>query len=125
MSSSISSVILFICDKSNLHDLYRLVDWQIHNMDKVNGSLFNAGGGKSCSISLQELTKLCETITGNHIEIERDLEYRKADIPIYITDNTNVTAVTGWSPQYTPLEIMNEIFQWLHSNESSLKSILS
>jgi CDP-paratose 2-epimerase len=112
-------------DILHIHDLYRLVDWQVHNMDKVNGSLFNVGGGRASSVSLQELTQLCETITGNHIEIERVLELRKADIPIYISDNTNVKAVTGWYPQYTPLEIMNEIFEWLRLNESSLKSILS
>lgn len=112
-------------DILHVHDLFNLIDWQIHNIDTVNGELFNVGGGLSCSTSLQELTSICQEISGNTIDIKKVVENRSADIRIYTTDNTNVTKQTAWKPTYTPTQIMGEIFEWLEKNESQLKKILA
>ncbi len=40
-------------DILHVADLCRLVDWQIHNFEKVNGEILNAGGGVDVSVSLQ------------------------------------------------------------------------
>ncbi len=111
-------------DMLHIHDLFRLVDWQIANIDKVNGDTFNAGGGREISCSLLELTGICEKVTGNTIEFDRVAENRAADIPIYITDNSKVTAATGWKPQISVEQIVTEIHDWLKQNEAALKPIL-
>lgn len=111
-------------DILHVKDLFNLIDWQIHNIESINGELFNVGGGNECSISLQELTKICEEVSGNQIEIQKVIENRSADIRIYVTDNTKVTERTGWKPTYTPKAIMEEIFEWLKNNETQLKKIL-
>jgi CDP-paratose 2-epimerase len=112
-------------DILHIHDLFRLVDFEIHNMDLVNGELFNAGGGSEVSVSLLELTKLCQDITGNRVEIDRVIESRQADIRIYITDNTRIKKCTGWEPQKNIQNIISDVYHWIKGNEKDLKPILS
>jgi CDP-paratose 2-epimerase len=112
-------------DILHIHDLFRLLDWQMHNFNSVNGNVFNVGGGLTSSVSLLELTTLCSIITGNTIPIQQITLNRKADIPIYISDNSKVNQFTGWSPQYTIENTLKEVFEWLSDNEHDLKSILS
>lgn len=111
-------------DVLHINDLFRLVDHQIDNIEALNGSLFNVGGGTGKSISLQELTKLCQNITGHKINIMQVEENRKADIRIYITDNSHVFNQTGWKPEITVEETVADMFQWIKENEIALKPVL-
>ncbi|MFQ3576451.1 MAG: NAD-dependent epimerase/dehydratase family protein [Cytophagales bacterium] len=111
-------------DILHVQDLFRLVDFQVHNIEKVNGELFNVGGGNEVSVSLLELTELCQEISGNKIEINRVAETRAADIKLYVTDNSYVTSKTGWKPEIKPKEIMTQVFDWLKENEKDLEGIL-
>lgn len=111
-------------DMLHTDDLFRLIDWQMHHLDEINGEIFNVGGGTEISLSLNEMTTLCEEITGNKIPIKQVPENRTADIRIYITDNSKVTAKTGWKPQISPKQIFSEIYKWIKENEQQLASIL-
>lgn len=112
-------------DVIHVDDLVNLVDYQIHHMDRVNGEILNVGGGIENSFSLQELTKWCEEITGNRIPISSIMENRAADVRIYVTDNSKVSALTGWKPQKNIKTLLEETFQWMKENEEQLKQILS
>lgn len=112
-------------DILHINDLFRLVDYQIHHMDKVNGQIYNVGGGNEISVSLQELTRICEKVTGNKITIQEVAENRQADIRIYITDNSKVTADTGWKPEITVETIVEEIYEWIKAHEKELSPILN
>ena len=98
---------------------------QMHNIEKINGGIYNAGGGLECSVSLRELTTLCEQCTGNKISIAQQSENRVADIRVYLTDNSYVTKITGWQPLYKPAQIIEEITEWIRSNEKDLKPVLN
>lgn len=111
-------------DMLHVKDLYRLVDWQIQNIDKINGEIFNAGGGTEVSASLQELTELCIKHTGNTIPIQKVTENRPADIRLYVTDNSKVTQMTGWKPEIGMDQIVREITEWLRENKEILEPIL-
>ncbi|MCU0324336.1 MAG: NAD-dependent epimerase/dehydratase family protein [Spirosomaceae bacterium] len=111
-------------DMLHVRDLYRLIDWQLHNIDKVNGEILNAGGGVEVSASLQELTKICQKVTGKTIPINQITENRPADIRLYVTDNTKVTNLTGWKPEIGIEQIVEDITQWLTENREALESIL-
>ncbi len=113
-----------IRDMLHVADLFRLVDWQLHHIDEVNGEIFNAGGGWESSASLRELTEICREVTGNTIPIKSVSETRTADIRLYVTDNTKVTARTGWAPQIGIRQIVEEIAEWLKENERELAPIL-
>ena len=109
----------------HIDDLVRLIDWQIHHIDQVNGETFNVGGGIDVSFSLLELTELCQEVTGNKIQILPELQTRTADIKIYITDNTKVTSTTGWSPTKSMKDLVQDTYNWMKENEKSLKQILN
>lgn len=111
-------------DMLHVADLYRLIDWQLHNIDKVNGETMNAGGGVEVSASLQELTEICQRVTSKTIPINKVTENRPADIRLYVTDNTKVTALTGWKPEIGIEQIVEEITAWLAENREALEPIL-
>jgi CDP-paratose 2-epimerase len=112
-------------DILHIDDLVRLIDFQIHNTDKFKGRVFNAGGGLKSSVSLLEMTKICEEISGNKIKISGELLNRPADLKIYVTDNTKITQHTGWKPEVNIKDTFNEILLWLKENEKQLKPILN
>lgn len=111
-------------DMLHTDDLFRLIDWQMHHMGEVNGEIFNVGGGREISVSLQELTQLCREVTGNTIKIHEVKENRSADIRIYLTDNSKVSARTGWKPEILPQQIVRDIYAWMKANAAQLEPIL-
>lgn len=110
-------------DILHVDDLFDLIDLEIRALDKINGRTYNVGGGRKTSISLLELTQLCDKITSNHIKIGKDSRTRPGDIRIYLTDNRKVNKDLGWSPKKTPEEILRDIHQWIRENEGVLRNI--
>jgi CDP-paratose 2-epimerase len=111
-------------DVLHIDDLFRLIDIQMNNFELYSSETFNAGGGLDVSVSLRELTALCEEITGNKIPIHSIKENRTADVPVYITDNTKITNLSGWKPENSPHQLLNDIFEWIKNNENKLKPLL-
>jgi len=105
-------------------DLYELLKLQIEQIDRAAKRTFNVGGGRSNSVSLAELTQLCETYTGQGLKIAKDDKTRAADVPWYVTDNSVVSAEFGWQPQYTVESILQEVFSWLTDHRKVLEPIL-
>jgi CDP-paratose 2-epimerase len=108
----------------HIKDVLKLIDLQIHNIHKFQGKVFNAGGGLNNSVSLQEMTRICENITGNKINIESESKNRSADLRIYISDNTKIENEIGWKPHLSVTDIFSDIFSWIHENQDFLKNIL-
>ena len=112
-------------DILHVRDLYRLLEIQIRDMDIHNGEIYNVGGGLEKSLSLLELTQLCQKYVGNSIPIKSIPENRVGDIRIYITDNSKVTEKTGWKPEISTDKIIEEITDWIRDNSEKLQPILS
>lgn len=98
-------------------ELADLVLAQVERIDALPHRLYNVGGGAASSLSLLELTALCEEVTGNRVEMTRIPENRPSDVRLYVTDNARVTADFGWSPRKTPRQTLGAIFDWIHENE--------
>ena len=111
-------------DILHVDDLFRLIDIQLSNIEKINGEVFNVGGSRKVSVSLKELTQLCQKYTGNTIPISSVMENRPADIRIYLTDNSKVTKATGWKPKITVENIIEEISVWIKNNKKQLEGVL-
>ncbi len=47
------------------HDLCRLIDLQIGGGARYAGKTYNVGGGRDISVSLRELTRHCQALTGS------------------------------------------------------------
>ena len=112
-------------DVLHIDDLLQLVLYQLDHLDKLNGEVFNVGGGLENALSLRELTVLCRQHTGKSIDIQEEPQTRPADVPIYITDNTKVARATGWQPRGNPDSILAEICAWIEANREMLRPVLS
>ncbi len=111
-------------DILHVDDLCNLIDLQIHNIALFNGKVFNAGGGISSSASLQEMTQICEEISGNKISIGSDPVNRPADLRIFVTDNSKIESETSWKPQKNVKDVFSDIYTWINENEHKLIDIL-
>jgi CDP-paratose 2-epimerase len=105
--------------------LFSVVDTQLTDFQLFNGKTLNIGGGLNCSASLQELTVICENLTANKIKIGTVSENRVADVPLYITDNTQINQLCDWFPVKNIQNILHDTFQWMVQNESKLKLVLN
>jgi CDP-paratose 2-epimerase len=112
-------------DILHVDDLCDLIEDQMKHIGEYAGKLFNVGGGLSGSLSLREMTGLCEKITGNRIGIHSSPEERPADVRIYLTDNHNVTQFRGWRPRRGPEAVLTDIYQWIKREEDFLKPLLA
>lgn len=110
-------------DLLHIDDLFELVDLQFCDIDKANNKTYNVGGGKDISLSLLETTAICQKLTGNKINIQSELKTRPADLAIYITDNSKVTAELGWKPRLKPEQILEDIYRWIKDNDKDLKAL--
>ncbi len=112
-------------DILHINDLMNLIDLQIHDFDKFNGKIYNAGGGLENSLSLRQMTELCENISGNKINVVGENSNRPADLKVFITDNTKIKNEIGWYPKKTSNDVFTDVYLWICKNESKLKNILS
>lgn len=112
-------------DFIHIDDLFNLLDIQINNLVKFNGKVFNVGGGRRNSFSLLELTGFCQKITGKKIKIGSIRETRPNDVRIYITDSNKVRKKTGWKPRIDLEKTLENIYEWMVTNESQLKRVSS
>ena len=111
-------------DLLHVDDVVKLIDLQIHQIEKFEGKIYNVGGGIENSASLLEMTSICEKITGNKIKIGSEVETRTADLRIYITDNSLIEKEIGWKPTKNIEQIFTDIFHWIKENEYHLEPIL-
>lgn len=111
-------------DVLHIDDLCDLVCLSLRDMGTVRGRVLNAGGGASNAITLKECTELCATITGKRITMGSDAQDRPGDIKLYITDNTRVTAATGWAPRHSVQTLLEDSYAWLRQHEGQLRVII-
>jgi CDP-paratose 2-epimerase len=117
---------LQVRDVLHVDDLYDLVVSQLADLDgNTARSFYNVGGGMENSVSLCELTALCQEISGNRIEIGHVAGTRDADIPYYVSDCSAVTGATGWKPQRNMRKVLEDVWRWLVDNRQQVQSVLS
>jgi CDP-paratose 2-epimerase len=112
-------------DFIHIDDLYRAIKTQLGSFDDYTKDVFNIGGGLNNSVSLQELTRLCQEITGNTIPIDSIAEDRPADLRFFITDSTKFLAKSGLRWEKNARTTVQEIHDWIKENEKQLEPILS
>ena len=111
-------------DILHVNDLVDLVDLQIHQIEKFEGKIYNVGGGLENSVSLLEMTAICEKISGNKITIDSETATRPADLRMYITDNSLIEKEIGWKPKRSVETVFTDIYNWIKENENQLETIL-
>jgi CDP-paratose 2-epimerase len=118
-------VVVQVRDVLHDSDLADLIDRQLQQPDGWTGEPFNAGGGAANSVSLRELTAVCESLTGVRLGISSDPETRPGDVPVYISDNTRIEARFGWRPARGVETIARDVHDWIRAHADSLRTALS
>jgi CDP-paratose 2-epimerase len=112
-------------DFIHIDDIFDILDIQLNDFEKFSGKTHNIGGGLENSVSLKELTMLCEKVTGKKIKIESISEDRPADMKLYVTDNSKIEKITGWKPKRNIEQITKDVAKWIEENKEQLRPILS
>ena len=107
-------------DVLHIYDLCELINLQIKKIKYINNSLFTVGGSKRNSISLNELTKICEKISGNTLNISKIKKTSIYDIPYFVTDNSKVTKAYNWKPKRNIFKTVLDTYNWLKEDKSKL-----
>jgi CDP-paratose 2-epimerase len=116
---------LQVRDVLHVDDLYDLIVRQLKELSEYSGHVFNIGGGMRGSISLAELTSMCQKISGRKIELGHVPETRDADIPFYVSDYQVATQMTGWMPKRSLEQLLEDVWRWLVEERAQLERILS
>lgn len=111
-------------DVLHVADLCDLVALQLERVEEWSGRVFNAGGGPSLSMSLRELTALCEARAERTLTFDSVADTAPADIPYYVTDNREVTRITGWTPSRAMDVLLDDVFEWLRAGDRQLRPIM-
>jgi len=112
-------------DFIDIDDLFDVVNIQIKNINKYNNEIFNIGGGRENSLSLLEMTELCQKITKNKINILSCLKDRPDDIRIYVSDISKFKKISDWSCKKSKEQTFKEIYKWIIDNKNILEKILN
>jgi CDP-paratose 2-epimerase len=111
-------------DLLHVEDLVELLDEQLTDAPRWDGSVANVGGGRECSLSLREATTLCQEITGNALGVGSVQQARPGDVPIYLSDCRRLHELTDWRPTRGPHQILADIHGWLCAHESAVAAAL-
>jgi CDP-paratose 2-epimerase len=104
-------------------DAFDLIHRSLDRLTSFRGEAFNAGGGLANSVSLQEMTKLCQTATGREVPLGCVPDTRPGDIPWYVTDNRKVAETFGWRPRHSVENIVRDTAAWLGERPEVLQQI--
>lgn len=111
-------------DLLHVSDLIDLLEVQLGRFDELDGRVFNVGGGLQTSLSLQETTALCREIVDRQVDIGVEPTTREGDVRVYVTDNAQVTAATGWQPRRSAKTILADIHSWVAQHEAAVQQAL-
>ena len=112
-------------DFIHIEDLFDAVHTQIQDIDKYTRETFNIGGGRENSLSLLELTTLCESISGNHIEISKVEKDRPNDVRVYLSDTSKIQKISNWKCKINAEKTIEDIYKGIIDNKTSLENILN
>jgi len=111
-------------DVIHIEDVCEIILLQLKNINKIFNKTFNIGGGLKSFISLIDLTKLCQKITGNKIKFKKIKETSIFDIPYFIMDNSKVIKTYNWKPTKNLNHIVKDIYFWIKDNKKLLKKYI-
>lgn len=110
-------------DMIHVDDVFDIVNLQIQKLHTFNKQVYNIGGGVKNSLSLLELTNVCEEVTGKKVPIYSFPKTRAGDIKVYITDNKKIFDQTGWKPKKSVKQTLHDINTWIMKNQDQLAYI--
>lgn len=111
-------------DVLHVKDLGDLLVKQLNSLSKASSQIFNIGGGAERVVSLLELTKIVQEITGKEIQISTSPETHPNDCIYYCTDFSKAERILDWKPKTSVKELVKDVDKWIVSNRQDLEAVL-
>ena len=84
----------------------------IDKIDRMAGRAFNLGGGPKNTLSLRELLRLCEEITGKKPPVSFD-GWRPGDQPWYVSNTRALEETASWRAEVSIHDGLRRLAAWL------------
>jgi CDP-paratose 2-epimerase len=110
-------------DFIHVQDICDLIHIQVEEPEAWNGWVGNVSGGLENSLSLLELTALCEKATGKKVPIAPVIPNRPADLRLYIGDCAKLLAATNWRPKHNAEAIIGDTAKWVRDHQTLLATL--
>lgn len=110
-------------DVLHVHDLCELVEDQTRNFDAWEGWLGNVAGGLAHSVSLCELTALCQESTGKTVPVNPGGTSRPFDLRLFVGDCTKLFGRTAWRPRRDVKQVVEDTARWVVDHQETLRAI--
>jgi len=101
-------------------DLIRAYDSALKNIKKTRGKPYCIGGGSNYYLSIWELFKILEKISGKKFNYSFGPR-RQGDQKIYISDINRIKKDFGWKPEVSPKEGIKKLYNWICQNKNLIK----
>jgi CDP-paratose 2-epimerase len=104
-----------IRDLLYIEDLIYAYDLAIQKIDTVGGHVFNIGGGKNNSYSLQQVLSILKDKT----DISPELKYAKerlGDQSYFVSDNSKAKKMLNWQPTTSFTTGISSLITWQQQN---------
>ncbi len=111
-------------DVLHVSDLCDIIEIQMMKIKKINNKTFTIGGSKKNTISLKDLTFLCEKVTKNRIKFKKVPKTSIYDIPYFVTSNELVSKTYKWKPKKNMLDIVLDTYNWLSTQKDIIKKYI-
>ncbi len=111
-------------DFLHVEDLCALVVEQIRQFDLWDGWCGNVAGGLEYSVSLRELTEVCQIVTGRRNPVHAVKETRANDLRLFLGDCRTLYTRTTWRPCRGIHQLVAGIEAWVCVHEQELLTVL-
>lgn len=104
-----------------VEDLMRAFEAVRAHSATTAGQVYNVGGGLENTTSLLELVEEIRALTGRRLDFDFQ-PVRPGDQAMYVTDFRKLQRDTGWMPQMTVPQILENMFEWWKENKELFRA---
>jgi CDP-paratose 2-epimerase len=104
--------------------VYDLIDGMLAIRDhkpRLNGEVYNLGGGLSRAASVIEMLRAIERLTGKPLHLKYDA-VRPGDQPLYVADTGKLERHTGWRATRSLEETLSSIHDFWKANTDAIEA---
>lgn len=106
-----------------IDDLCEAYELALINIDKINGEVFNIGGGIKNTLSVwSELGPILEKYLTKKIDVSY-ADWRPGDQKIFVSDISKIKKMLGWYPKTNIEEGIYKLYHWVSDNKKAFKYI--
>jgi len=89
----------------------------VEKISKVRGEVFNIGGGSKNSLSILEYLEYLEKKLKKSIKIRFVRKWRSGDQKVFISNNSKLGKMVGWTPKVAALSGIDRLVDWIEVNK--------